>query len=105
MAGNTIGVTTGHTSRTEKVTATNAAQNLKDIVDLSGKPEQCLITVEDNDLRIAFGGTTPVVDDVGHVVKKDNYIYISSPSQIQSLEFCNASAGATAVFQITVQKY
>ncbi len=98
----------GDAGRTVKGTLTDTARTIDNVVgtgyDKGGNhPIAALITVETFGARIAFGGVTPTVGDVGHVIAAGSSIRVSSPTMVGSTKLVNAVAGDNSVVQITLE--
>lgn len=103
---------TGEPLTTLKHTCGDAAETLDDISGWvaqysSGYTKQnvvgCLITVEDNAIRFAWG-TNPTQDGgtaVGHVLNASSSIKLSNHKQITDFRFINKVNGSDAVIQVT----
>ena len=79
------------------------ALDATDWLDQHGKePEQAVITVEDNPVRIAFQ-TTPVPETTGHTLAVDDILKLNSMGAIRALRFVNEEVGQNSTLQITFQ--
>jgi len=67
-----------------------------------------LLTVEDNNIRVAFDGTVPTnangtSADTGHLIYAGQAWRISNPKALSTLQYINAVAGNAAVIQLTLE--
>jgi len=60
-----------------------------------------LVSVETNGGRVAFGGTTPTVDNVGHVLASGSSMQFMGPNVATTVKITNEGTSANAVYQIT----
>lgn len=65
-----------------------------------GSPIGALVTVETSAVRVAFG-TTPSVDNVGHVVASGSPIEPVSEATVAAMKVCPSATGTTPTIQIT----
>ena len=112
LAGSNAVVTLwGDSGPTYKTTLTDTARTLDNVVVTAGGitkkngvyPVGAYLTVETQAARIGMGGTTPTVDNVGHVIAAGGSLHVLGASPVGSLKFVNESAGDNAVLQITLQ--
>lgn len=98
----------GNMGPTKKATLSDTAQTLYTIYDndvtLGGNyPIAATITAETYGVRFAYGGTTPTVDNVGHVLAVDGSMRISGTAAVAGIQLVNAVSGDNAVVQITLE--
>lgn len=104
---------TGRTLTTLKHTCGDAAETLDDVTDFVSQTTVtrasqivkcnvigCLITVEDNPIRFAWG-TDPTQAGVGHVLASGQSIKLTNYRQITDFRFINHTNGDDAIIQIT----
>jgi len=74
--------------------------------DLVRRALRAYITVEDNDVRFAFGGTIPTFaagTGVGHLVADPAIIELQNFSQIRDFQFISDVSGAAGNLQVTTE--
>lgn len=91
---------------TFRVASSDTAQTITStyITDPEGfQAVRALVTVESNNVRIAFGGTVPTqgATPVGHVVSAGQTLIIDNPTDLATFRFINATASSNGVLQIT----
>ena len=59
-----------------------------------------LITCEANNIRFAFGGTTPTAS-LGHILYKGQSIRLTNAAAIRTFKYINDDAGSNALLHIT----
>lgn len=92
------------TGDTYKVTAGDTAESIADAKKKKGNTK-CIgafISVEDNNVRIAFGDTDPTQAGLGHKVVAGDSIRLSGYNEVNRLSYINAVNGSDAVLQITI---
>jgi len=109
-ASNAVMVIQGIVGPTTKATLTDTARAIDNVVGGSSvyvrnsqHPIAATISVETKGARFACGGTTPTVDNVGHVLAADASMRITGASAVRSLKLVNAVAGDNSVVQITLE--
>ena len=113
MAIQRVMETTGEPKTTVKHTCDDIAETLDDVTGfdyqytrtylgqtLSVNVIGCLLTIEDNDIRIAWG-TNPTQAGVGHVIAVGQSIKLTNHKQISDFRFINKTNGSDAVIQLT----
>lgn len=102
-----IHVITGSPGPTERVAASDAAQQFTDDQVISGSKVAlgAIITCEDNNIRFALGGATPTqgAGASGHILYSGQSLHLSSPAAVRSFSFINATNGSDAVLQVTFE--
>lgn len=96
----------GEAGATILLTSTDVAQNLSAaVLTLSGKACRAgILTLEQNDIKVAFGGTIPVaaVGSVGHLLKKNlPLVAFVGTYAISTLKYISAVAGDHATITFT----
>lgn len=82
-------------------TDTAAAIDTTKLASNSRGAISALITVEDADIRIAFGGTAPTQAGVGHLVTAGESFVTPEGVSVRSLQIISAVNGSAAEVQIT----
>ena len=62
-----------------------------------------LITCEDHPVRFCLGGSTPVVDVLGHILYVGQSVRIVNPYAVRTFSYINHTAQSAAVLQITFE--
>jgi len=100
---------TGRPLTTLTHTCGDTAQDLQDVTGFvaqysSGYDKQnvvsCLITVETNDIRFAWGAD-PTQVGLGHVLSAGQSLKLTNHKQIIDFRFINKTNGSNAILQIT----
>jgi len=97
----------GNPGTMQKVTSTDAAQGLAAtlVVRTDRQPAIAVaITVETNDVRVAWDGTVPTTSTstaVGHVLAAGQSLRLEHPSSIGNFRFCSKTSGSHGVLHIT----
>lgn len=91
----------------QKVTSTDAAQALSSSLVTRSDRQPAIavaITVETNDLRVAWDGTTPTTSTstaVGHILAAGQSLRLENPAAIGAFKFCSKTSGSHGVLHIT----
>jgi hypothetical protein len=95
----------GRYGATVKITTSDTAQGLSNNITTSGDYDAIAlnITVETYAVRVAYGGTTPVVGatGLGHYYKVDDKFRIVGIDNVRSAKFINYVSGQNGVMIIT----
>lgn len=95
------------TSAPTRITTTNTAATLQALHVAAGGTwnvtKGALVTVETNNVRVAFGGTVPTVDNVGLILYVGD-AYAMSPQEAATAQVVSASSGAAGVIQVVTYK-
>lgn len=94
----------GHAGATFKQDGADAAASITtaNLVDGTAYCQGILVSANTQNLRIAFGGTSPDQTNVGHLLSASQPpIYIRSWGVAKTLKFINAANGVQGFLQVT----
>jgi hypothetical protein len=90
---------------TLRLVGSDAAQALSStVLTVAGRTcKGAIITVEDNPIRIAFGGATPTqgASSLGHLLNVGDVMRVYGEGMMQDFKYINANNGNNSVMQLT----
>ena len=94
----------GKVEDTVRVVSGDVAATLSVLSSGGNPPIAVLLTCEDNDVRIALGGTSASqgASGVGHVLNSNTSLRVSGPGS-NSISYINKTNGSDGVLQVTAE--